>query len=179
MTAATRRAPGGRAGIGGHHRAYEGRTECWITPPSIIEAVGLFDLDPCAHPEQPFATARTMIRPPADGLTRQWEGLVWLNPPYGPETARWMAKMARHGDGIALVFARTDTAWWHDWVAPHAAVLLFLRGRLNFYRPNGERSAYNAGGPSVLIAYGAAAATRLSNCTSIDGWIVQNAGGAA
>ena len=32
--------------------------------------------------------------------------------------------------------------------------VLFLRGRLNFYFADGERSEANAGAPSCLIAYG-------------------------
>lgn len=165
---------GGRAGIGGHHRPYEGRSESWMTPPCIIDALGPFDLDPCAHPDRPFQTAAKMIAPPLDGLSASWHGYVWLNPPYGPKTSQWMAKMARHGFGMALVFARTDTAWWHDSVAPHADALFFLRGRLNFYRPNGERSKYNAGGPSVLIAYGDVQAERLRSYEQ-PGWFVENA----
>lgn len=138
-------------GIGGHH-ATAGRTNTWLTPPSIVQALGPFDLDPCAAPEpRPWDTAHEHWT--SDGLTREWSGRVWLNPPYGADLIDWLAKMARHGRGIALVFARTETDAFHRYVWPVAHSLLFLRGRLHFHHPDGRRAAANAGGPSVLIAY--------------------------
>lgn len=62
--------------------------------------------------------------------------------------------MADHGNGIALVFARTETAWFFRTVWERADALLFLRGRIHFYRPDGKRAKTNAGAPSVLVAYG-------------------------
>lgn len=79
---------------------------------------------------------------------------IWLNPPYGPSTTKWMAKLAAHGNGIALIFARTETAFFHEFGWNMADAMLFLRGRINFHLPDGSRSEKNAGGPSVLIAYG-------------------------
>ena len=91
-----------------------------------------------------------------------WHGLVWLNPPYGREAGAWLNRLALHGAGIALVFARTETRSFFDNVWPHAQGLLFLRGRLTFHRPDGSASpkGYNSGGPSVLIAYGHEARAR-------------------
>ncbi len=75
--------------------------------------------------------------------------------------------MARHGNGIALVFARTETQMFFQHVWPRAAALLFLRGRLDFHLPCGSlprgRRGKNSGGPSVLIAYGTRARRRLFN----------------
>jgi hypothetical protein len=42
-----------KTGIGSHTRAFRGKTDCWLTPPEIIRALGPFDLDPCAAPSQP------------------------------------------------------------------------------------------------------------------------------
>jgi hypothetical protein len=39
-------------------------------------------------------------------------------------------------------------------VWPKATSILFLEGRLYFYREDGTRAKANAGAPSVLIAYG-------------------------
>jgi hypothetical protein len=77
-----------------------------------------------------------------------------MNPPYGQKTAIWLARLAEHGNGIALTFARTETAMFHRSVWQKATALFFFAGRLNFYHADGSRSIYNAGGPSVLIAYG-------------------------
>lgn len=141
-------------GIGGHQRGYEGRTDEWLTPPPILKALGEFDLDPCSPVDRPWPTARTHYTIEDDGLSQPWQGRVWLNPPYGSETGRWLARLAEHGNGIALIFARTETDMFHRWGWQAASAMLFLSGRLHFYTVKGERAAANAGAPSVLIAYG-------------------------
>lgn len=78
---------------------------------------------------------------------------TWLNPPYGKETDQWLKKMASHRHGIALIFARTETATWQWWVWPYAHSIFFFDGRLFFHHPDGTRGKSNAGGPSALISY--------------------------
>jgi hypothetical protein len=140
-----------------HESIHNEGTIHWLTPPNILEKLGQFDFDPCACPEpRPWPTAKKHISLPDDGLKIEWEGRVWLNPPYGNTKifSEFMNKMAKHNNGIALVFARTDTRWFENLVAPHACGLLFLIPRLSFYQPNGELYPNKAGGPSVLVAYG-------------------------
>ena len=137
--------------MGAHHSA-RSKSTVWLTPPGILDDLGPFDLDPCAHETWP--TARELIFPPRDGLTEPWNGRVWLNPPYG-SVGSWLFKLAAHGDGIALVFARTETAWFVDQVWAKADAVRFLHGRLHFHHPEGYRAHDNAGAPSVLVAYGA------------------------
>lgn len=151
-------------GIGGHQQPYRGRTDDWLTPPEIIKALGPFDWDPCCPPEMPWPTAVRMIHLPSDGLFGHWFGRVWLNPPYGPETGKWLEKLANHGDGIALIFARTETEMFHRFAWGLADAMLFLRGRLHFHHVDGTRAPANAGGPSVLIAYGQSNAVALESC---------------
>jgi hypothetical protein len=101
-----------------HERSQETNTT-WLTPASIIWALGPFDLDPCAAPSpRPWPTARKHIEPPEDGLRARWEGRVWLNPPYGKDRGmyEWIEKMAGHRNGISLLFAGTDTQVWDDWI---------------------------------------------------------------
>lgn len=142
-----------KKGIGGHTKAYCGATDDWITPRFIIEALGPFDLDPCACRPQPWPCAARSYS--VDGLKRPWHGRVWLNPPYGSRAGPFLKRMAEHGDGIALLFARTETKMFHKYVWDAADALLFFKGRLYFHRPDGTKAEGNAGGPSVLIAYGA------------------------
>ena len=138
--------------------------ETWLTPPGILSALGDFDLDPCAAPSpRPWPTARRHIELPVDGLSAPWVGRVWCNPPYGAQAARWLDKLATHGDGIALVFARTETAMFQDHVWPRAHGILFLRGRIAFCDRAGK-PANNAAAPSVLIAYGERNADVLATC---------------
>lgn len=130
--------------------SHQGETNTWLTPLSIIEALGEFDLDPCGFPNH--KTAKRLIVLPEDGLNSEWEGRVWLNPPYGKNTGAWLEKLANHGNGIALVFARTDTSWFQK-VAHRASGICFIAGRISFLRPNFEKGS-NAGAPSILIAFG-------------------------
>lgn len=131
------------------------KTVEWYTPPSIFKMLGVkFDLDPC-HPGRDvidwIPTICWYIKED-DGLVKPWYGKVWLNPPYGRELSRWLAKMHNHRNGIALVFARTDTAWFHDYVAQADAVL-FLKKRVRFVDAQGNQGdSPNCG--SMLVAWG-------------------------
>lgn len=151
--------------IGSHTLPNRGQTNDWLTPPELLEALGPFDLDPCCPPAMPWATAaRHFVHGEQNGLAEPWSGRVWLNPPYGPEASAWLWRLAGHGNGIALVFARTETRMFFEAVWPVADALLFLYGRLHFHRLDGQRTKINAGGPSVLIAYGKDNARRLRAC---------------
>jgi hypothetical protein len=154
-------------GMGGHH-ATRGKTAEWYTPPHIFEALGIrFDLDPCAPVGGvPWVPAARSLSAADDGLSQPWEGRVWLNPPYGPATATWVRRLAAHGDGIALVFARTDTTWFHE-TAPAASALCFIAGRLTFVPQTPDmrsdtRTNFNAGAPSLLMAFGDECARRIA-----------------
>lgn len=138
-------------------------TDSWITPKWLIDALPDFDLDPCASTPQPWPCAKRSYNIADNGLMRPWDGFVWCNPPYGKAAATWLNRMALHNNGIALVFARTETQMFFDHVWPFARVLLFLEGRLTFHYPDGRRprEGANSGGPSVLIAYGIRAAREL------------------
>ena len=136
----------------------------WLTPPEIIEELGPFDLDPCSPVGRPWATARKHFTVRDNGLVQPWEGRVWLNPPYGSHLARWLSKLADHGDGIALVFARTETAAFFSEVWGRADALRFIKGRLHFHHVDGTRARANGGAPSVLVAYGETNAEAIANC---------------
>lgn len=142
-------------GMGGHQSANMGNDE-WLTPPELLQNLGEFDLDPCSPgSRRPWDTAATHYSlEDGDGLLKEWSGRVWLNPPYGKEAATWLNKLAQHGNGIALIFARTETEMFFSHVWDKADALLFLRGRLYFHHVDGTKAAANAGAPSVLVAYG-------------------------
>lgn len=132
----------------------------WLTPPYIFEALGPFFTDPCAPVDPPWRIGQFVnYNYLNDGLSRLWLGFVWCNPPYGRETGKWLEKMKEHNNGIALVFARTDTRMFHDYVFT-ADAILFLKGRLSFYTVDGKKGG-TAGAPSCLVAYGSEAVERL------------------
>lgn len=159
----------------GKHQSAAMLSDTWLTPPEILRVLGPFDLDPCAAPEpRPWPTAATHYTRSDDGLLKPWRGRIWLNPPYGTPTVigPWLGRMADHDDGIALIFARTETSLFHETIWQRATAILFLRGRLFFHRPDGSRAASNAGAPSCLVAYGAPNATALATC-GLAGHLVQ------
>lgn len=148
-------------------------TDIWLTPPHILDELGPFDLDPCASVNRPWDTARNHFTIEDDGYIQDWFGRVWMNPPYGPELDRWLHKLSEHGDGIALVFARTETrAFFRNvWASPTARGIMFLRGRLRFHTPDGAVGG-TAGSPSCLIAYGDKNLEALRNC-ALDGVVLE------
>ena len=148
----------------GSHQSSKAKTIEWLTPPYIVDALGPFDLDPCSPLIRPRDTASKHYTMKDDGLKKPWEGRVWCNPPYGKETGKWLARCADHGNAIALIYARTETAMFFESVWARASALLFLKGRLHFHLPNGSRCKANSGGPSVLIAYGISNAAILRTC---------------
>lgn len=151
-----------------------GETVVWLTPPHIIKALGPFDLDPCSPAVRPFETAAKYYTEADDGLAQAWSGRVWMNPPYGPGMDQWLSKLAAHGNGLALIFARTETRAFFDHVWDKADALLFIKGRLRFHRPDGVMGS-TAAAPSVLIAYGpenVQALERVSASGEISGRVV-------
>lgn len=156
-----------------HDRDLENGKEEWLTPPYVVQALGPFDLDPCAPVNRPWPTAKQHYTIEDNGLLKPWHGLVWCNPPYGPKTGDWLRRCAEHGNCIALVFARTETRAFQDHVWPKATSLKFLAGRLSFYHVTGKQGG-TAGAPSVLIAYGGLANTRLLGNARIAGHYLEN-----
>jgi len=126
----------------------------WLTPPELIRKLGSFDLDPCAPINRPWNTARKHYTKEDDGLKQVWKGRIWCNPPYGLQAAKWLERLVRHGDGIALIYARTEIDMFFRYVWERADAVLFIRGRLFFYHVDGTKALNNSGAPSVLVAYG-------------------------
>ena len=124
----------------------------WETPPALfakLDAEFGFTLDACALPHN--AKCAEHFTPDDDGLSREWRGVVWVNPPYGREIPKWTRKAVDASKGGALVVmllpARTDSAWWHDDVMPNAEVR-FLRGRVKFVG-----APYNAPFPCCVAVF--------------------------
>lgn len=87
----------------------------WYTPREIIEALGEFDLDPCAPMHPLWPTAKIMYNKQDNGLIQNWGGRIWLNPPYSkPLIWQFVEKLAEHGNGIALLFNRCDSNKFQD-----------------------------------------------------------------
>lgn len=162
----------------GSHQTSIGRSQNHISPKFFIDTLGPFNLDPCAADPRPWDCA--LINWTSRGLERDWFGCVWLNPPFNRyQVARWIEKLAAHGNGVALLHARCEAGWFEP-VWRHAACILFLADRIHFYRPDGSRQPANSGAPPVLAAFGDEAAQRLYRCgiagSLVTRWHVQAAG---
>lgn len=84
------------------------------------------------------------------------EQLAHLKQDFGREAIKWMRRMAEHGNGIALIPARTETAMFYECVWRVADAVLFIKGRPHFHYVDGRRADFNSGAPICLVAYGAA-----------------------
>lgn len=153
----------------GSHQTTIGKNQTWITPRWILDALGPFDLDPAAADPRPWDCAAENWS--EHGLDRPWFGRVWLNPPFHRyQVAEWIGRLAKHGNGTALIHARTEAEWFEPvWAA--AKAILFLADRLHFHHQDGARAAANSGAPACLVAFSSADAERLRG-SKIDGYCV-------
>jgi site-specific DNA-methyltransferase (adenine-specific) len=116
---------------------FSSATDQWPTPQAFFDlwaARFVFDLDVCADADN--AKCSRFFSVDDDGLAQSWAPHVcWMNPPYGREIGKWVRKACEESlkgaTVVCLLPARTDTAWWHDYVIPHAEVT-FVRGRIKF-----------------------------------------------
>lgn len=136
------------------HQSARMENDEWLTPPEILAKLGQFDLDPCAPVIRPWDTAQRHFTVHNNGLAQPWHGRVWCNPPFGREAVKWLRRMAEHGNGIALIPARTETAMFYECVWGAADAVLFMEGRPHFHYVTGARAPFNSGAPICLVAYG-------------------------
>lgn len=111
----------------------------WATPPAFFAALDAefhFTLDPCATRKNAKCSRFYTIED--DGLTQNWGGQrVFCNPPYGRKIGAWVRKAYEESRKpgtlvVMLIPARTDTAYFHDYIYHKAKEVRFIRGRLHF-----------------------------------------------
>ena len=120
----------------------------WKTPKAVYQTLDAefhFDHDPCP----PHYTV--------DGLTTEWGGCNYVNPPYGRELPKFIAKgFEEWQKGKTVVFlipSRTDTKWWHDYCMK-ASEIRFIKGRLKF-----DEHENSAPFPSAIVIFRSSAGT--------------------
>jgi phage N-6-adenine-methyltransferase len=114
---------------------FSSKTDLWATPQAFFDKyneIYQFSLDVCANDEN--AKCSTYFTKEQDGLSKKWNGICWMNPPYGREIKHWVKKAYESSlNGatvVCLLPARTDTAWWHDYCVK--GKIEFIKGRLKF-----------------------------------------------
>jgi len=135
---------------------FSSNTDMWATPQDFFDKLNKkykFSLDVCAVADN--AKCKNYFDPEIDGLTQEWSGVCWMNPPYGRVISRWIEKaytesvVKSNCTVVALLPARTDTKWFHDFIYLKGNVeLSFIRGRLKF--GDGKNSAPF---PSMVVVF--------------------------
>ena len=148
---------------------FSSRKSDWATPWALFRqwdaAQGPFTLDVCAVAGN--AKCERFFSPEENGLEQAWSGKCWVNPPYGRAIGQWIAKAVaelrsgRASRVVCLLPARTDTAWWHDFVIPHGTVH-FLRGRVTF-----EGAPHPAPFPSAVVVFDQPSTSAAANAAHI------------
>jgi len=140
----------------------------WFTPPYLFEAYNQiyhFVLDPCTSKDNPLG-CKYFYTKEDDGLSKNdWSiGNVWINPPYGREIEKWVAKGKAHatagkGTVVMLLPGRIDTRWFHRYIwdrlkgTPQDGVDFEpLEGRVKFLTATGDQSNSPAF-PSMVVTF--------------------------
>ena len=154
------------------YQTNEKTTDVWLTPPELVAKLGHFDLDPCSPNNLPWKLADKFysLENGENGLTLPWKGRIWLNPPYSC-WGKFLEKLSNHGNGIALIFARTETKAFFDYIWDKADSILFIKRRIKFIKSDFSGSGSSTA-PSVLVAYGANNTVALEN-SAIEGKLIK------
>lgn len=130
---------------------FSSKTALWYTPQDFFKKyddVYKFETDVCATDDN--AKCAKYYTEEMDGLSQEWLGVCWMNPPYGRTIVKWMKKAYESSlEGatvVCLVPARTDTNWWHDYAMK--GDIEFIKGRLKF---GGSKNS--APFPSAVVVF--------------------------
>lgn len=131
------------------HVSHNSGNNEWYTPAEYIEAarsvLGKIELDPASSEiANETVKAEMFYTAEDDGLSKEWMGKVWMNPPYSTELIhKFCSKLSGHysngniTEAIVLVNNATETGWFNSLIEQAGAVV-FPRGRVKYYTPAGE-----------------------------------------
>ena len=115
---------------------FSSNTDMWATPQDFFDVINKefnFTVDVCATAEN--TKCSLFFTPEQDGLKQKWEGVCYMNPPYGRSIGKWIQKAYNSSKEGAVVVgllpARTDTKWFHEYIY-NKAEIRFIKGRLRF-----------------------------------------------
>ncbi len=146
----------------GAHVGHNSGNNEWYTPKKYIEAarraMGAIDLDPASSPDaNRVVNASEFFTAEDDGLTREWRGNVWMNPPYSqPQIAQFCARLVGHvksgaiNSAVVLTNNATDTGWWQQLVSV-ASAMCFPAGRVRFWAPGRDKASPLQGQSLIYI----------------------------
>ncbi len=133
----------------------------WYTPAEYItaakEVMGGIDVDPASSAEaNETVGAKAFFDIDTDGLTKEWHGRIWLNPPYILSlVSRFCAKLIseylakRTTEAIVLVNNASETSWYQD-LAGFASAICSPKGRIKYRKPGGNTPGIPIQGQSLF-----------------------------
>lgn len=118
----------------------------WYTPAPYVEAartlMGAIDIDPASNEiANKVVRATTYYTSKTNGLNKRWPGRIWLNPPYGNDGPRFIARLIEQyqagitTEAILLVNANTEAGWFQPLYHYHVC---FTNHRIRFYNERGS-----------------------------------------
>jgi len=122
----------------------------WETPQALFDELNRefhFTLDPCATKDNAKCLRYFTIED--NGLKQTWANeVVFMNPPYGGNTGRWIEKAWYESQNgaiiVCLIVSSTDRSYWHDYIFPYASEIRWLRGRIAFGQADSTAPFANA-----------------------------------
>ncbi len=136
------------------------KSDEWFTPPEYMAAarkvLGAIDLDPasCKAANKVIKAERFYN---TDGLSKTWKGRVWLNPPYGDEGPRFVAKLlkefkeGRVSEALLLINSHCTDAKWFRPLADY--LMCFTNHRTPFWTPDKDEVGGSTHG-SIVVYFG-------------------------
>lgn len=135
-------------------KAYHARgRDDWGTPPELFNKLDKefhFTLDVCATYEN--RKCDRFFPPEMDSLKQEWKGVCFMNPPFSQ--VKEFVKKAHDESAagrctvVALMAARTDTKYFHNWIYKSANEIRFLKGRVKFVG-----ASHGAPFPSMIVIW--------------------------
>ena len=112
----------------------------WETPQDLFDLLNKefhFVLDVAATKEN--TKCSLYYTKEKNGLIQKWytaNGAIWMNPPYGGQTGKWIEKAYQESlkgaTVVCLIVSSTDRSYWHDYIFPFASQIRWIRGRIIF-----------------------------------------------
>lgn len=139
----------------------------WNTPDNLFNKIDQdfhFEIDLAADKEN--SKCDKFFDKEIDGLKQKWDGICWLNPPYGDKTSKmvdWIKKAYNESQlnnnltVVMLIPARTNTKWFHQYCMK-ASEIKFICGRPKF-----GNSVHGLPQPLVLVVFKKSETTKFSS----------------
>ena len=134
---------------------FSSNEQTWETPQPLFDKLNEvfhFELDAAAMDDS--AKCKKYYTPKDDALKQEWNGITYLNPPYGREQSKFILKAVEESKKnarqvVCLIPARPDTKSWQDVIFKNGVAFCFVKGRIKF--GNGKGSAPF---PSAIVVFG-------------------------